>query len=207
MKTTDAKTPNRPLPPPAGAKGVRRYRERDQRRNRKRVPPPTEGFLIEELALLSGFAGVTIKGYIRRGLLARVKFYGNATRYSRSHLLRLLVIRFLRFGSTHKLDEVRRRLDQMSEADMERWIVTFPIHATVLTALGLKPTPKADADAVQTQTTSALVTALPNEAWRKVVLMPGLELQLRSDAPPMTVNMAERLLNAFAGFIETKPSS
>jgi DNA-binding transcriptional MerR regulator len=188
-------------------KRVRRYRSVDRRHNRKKKKPPTEGYLIDELVRLSGVAGVTIKNYIRRGVLARVKFYGTATRYPRGHLLRLLVIRFLKLNGVRKLDDARRNLDAMTEAEMQRWLLKFPLAPAVVAALGLSPSSTHDTGAQATSTTSSLATTLPNEAWRKVVLMPGLELQLKIDAGPLTVNLANRLLSVFASFLDVKPNA
>jgi DNA-binding transcriptional MerR regulator len=120
--------------------GTRRfYRAPARHRQRSRKAPPKAGFLIAELAQLSGFAAVTIKAYIRRGLLARVRFYGPATRYTREHLVRLLAVSCSKAQGLKSLDDVRRKLDTLSPSEMERWVLTFPVNATTLAALGLAP--------------------------------------------------------------------
>ncbi len=214
---------------------VRPYRY-DRREKRQRKPPPTAGYLIAELARLSGVSAVTIKAYIRRGLLGRVKFYGTATRYPREHLVRLLAVKYLKALGLKSLDDVRRKLDGWSPTEMERWVLKFPIHRTTLAALGhpepQKPAgpaapvvisatqPSVASSATQppapanesgatgkapshaTETAPDLTATLPNESWRRVVLLPGLELHLKHDAAPVTVRLAKRLLATYTELLE-----
>ena len=43
---------------------------------------------------------------------------------------------------------------------------------------------------------------LPNESWRRVVLLPGLELHLKHDAAPITARLAQRLLATYTELLE-----
>jgi DNA-binding transcriptional MerR regulator len=211
--------------------------------------------LIADLSRLSGVSAVTIKAYIRRGLLARVKFYGTATRYPREHLVRLLAVKCLKAQGLKSLDDVRRRLDGWSPSEMERWVLHFPIHPTTLAALGHReatktnsPAPNApsepkaasapsnqsggagnrashatgaapapaarlegtapdltamsDATAPDLTATLDATATFPNESWRRVVLLPGLELHLKHDAAPVTVRLAQRLLATYTELLE-----
>jgi DNA-binding transcriptional MerR regulator len=171
---------------------------------------------MAELVLASGTSAVTIKAYVRRGLLARVPFYGNATRYPREHLLRLLAITCLKAQGFKSLDEVRRKLDAWSPAETERWILEFPLHATALAALGYSEqkvpvSAKAIASSGGAAGTAKQAShrgpeevgaTLPNESWRRMVLLPGLELHLEQGAAPVTVRLAERLLAVYTSLMD-----
>lgn len=201
----------------------------DVRQHRQRRPPPKEGFTVRELAKLSGVAAITIKSYVRRGLLGRVKFYGAATRYPREHLLRLLAIRLCQFQGLRHLDEIRRTLDASGPGEMERWVLGYPLPPATLTALGHPPkakqnkeTPTATAESTQaTQpdtvtapapaasvriepNSTSLNESFPSEPWRRVVLMAGLELQIKADAGPIVQGVAERLLANFAALLTAR---
>lgn len=204
---------------------VRHYRRPDRRRNRQRNPPPKAGFLIRELAQYSGVTAATIRTYVQRGLLARVKFYGTATRYPRDHLLRILATQYLRARGFKHLDDVRRKLDSWSPAEMERWLLQFPLHQAALAALGhgAKSTAAPPAEAtpssppqvnsqVSTEASSSPSTneklaptaTVPHESWRRVVLLPGLELHLKDDAAPIAARLAQRLLATYAELVDGK---
>lgn len=197
--------------------GVRRYRTPDRRRQRSRKPPPTAGFLMAELSRASGTSPVTIKAYVRRGLLARVTFYGNATRYPREHLVRLLAITCLKAQGLRSLDEVRRRLDAWSPAETERWVLEFPLGAVALAALGYDEkkasladkskaantsVPRGNAASASHQRAEALGATLPSESWRRIVLLPGLELHLKHDAAAVSVKLAERMLATYTCLLD-----
>lgn len=186
----------------------------DSRRNRDRKPPPKQGVTMVELAQLSGVAAVTIKTYIHRGLLGRVKFYGSATRYPRGHLVRLLAIRFCRAQGMRQLDEIRRKLDAWAPADMEHWILEHPLAPTTLAALGYPvaaaqgsdsaTSPAANLDVSPMNTVAATSGILPTESWRRVMLMPGLELQVRTDAGAVVQSVAERLVANFTELLTAR---
>jgi DNA-binding transcriptional MerR regulator len=195
--------------------------------------------LIAELTGFSGVSAVTIKAYIRRGLLARVKFYGTATRYPREHLVRLLAVKCLKAQGFKSLDDVRRKLDGWSPAEMERWVLQFPLQYATLAVLGhpvpakasspaatvesgvtQSPAPASGSDGTQPSASASESGArgkgpshakdaapdptatLPNESWRRVVLLPGLELHLKHDAAPITARLAQRLLATYTGLLE-----
>lgn len=193
---------------------VRPQRYHDTRRNRVRRPPPKAGVSMADLARLSGVAAVTIKAYIRRGLLGRVKFYGSATRYPREHLVRLLAIRFLRGQGMRNLDEIRSKLDAWAPADMERWILEHPLVPATLAALGYPVAAARSADEALGASAKAHVSplatvakasnVLPVESWRRVMLMPGLELQVRTDAGAIVESVAERLVANFAELLTVR---
>lgn len=193
---------------------------------------------------------VTVKAYIRRGLLARVRFYGAATRYPREHLLRLLAVKYCKAQGIKRLDELRLKLDRWSPEEMEQWVRQFPLEPITLAALDLsKPSPPhaspnpGASTAVATSQTSPhsvsssasgaahappsgvdsasclappgggptntgpaqgprLASPLPNEAWQRFVLMPGVELQIQRDAPTPSQRFVEQLLRKYTEWLD-----
>jgi DNA-binding transcriptional MerR regulator len=188
----------------------RRYYRPDRRRRRVRRPPPTEGFLARDLARLAGVAVPTLKRYIKHGLLAPVRFYGTATRYPRDYLVRVLALRYWRAAGSKTLAELRRRQDSATLDEMHAWVLSHPLAPDAAAELRKLPpgdaATKAQASASATAAANALEGAdallqVPAEAWKRWTLMPGLELHLKTDAAPLTRNLAVRLCRAFASFI------
>jgi DNA-binding transcriptional MerR regulator len=182
-----------------------RYRRPDRRRNRVRRPPPKDGFLVRDLARLAGVSVPTIKRYVRHGLLAPVPFYGTATRYPHDYLMSVLALRYWRAQGNKTLAELRRRLDAVTFAEMEQWVTSHPLPAETTAALRSERESNAQA-ASPAAAANALIgpdalLELPAEAWQRWTLMPGLELQLKSDAAPITRQLAARLCRAFASFV------
>jgi DNA-binding transcriptional MerR regulator len=158
---------------------------------------------VGDLARLAGVAIPTVKRYVRHGLLAPVRFYGRATRYPHDYLVRILALRFYRATGTKTLAELRRRLDSVTFAEMETWVMAHPLPAETLAAL------RAGSDSLQAQSASsmphdasALVMAhalneksaspsLNASGWQRFQLMPGLELQLEPNAEPAARHLAD----------------
>lgn len=188
-----------------------RYRARDQRRHRVRRPPPTEGFLVRDLARLAGVSVQTVKRYVRHGLLAPVTFRGTATRYPNDYLVRVLALRYWRAAGSKTLAALRRRQDSVTLAEMETWVLSHPLSADTAAALrgavppnGAPATRAAAPGASTTIDGPEALLQLPAESWRHWTLMPGLELHLKSDAAPITRHLAERLCRAFASFMNPR---
>jgi DNA-binding transcriptional MerR regulator len=189
----------------------------DLRKHRVRRPVAAEGWGIAELAKFVTLSPQTIKGYVRRGLLAQVEFRGTATRYPRGHLLRLLAIRYLQLEGPTDFVSIRRQLDAWAPADLEAWVLKRTVRPDVLEALrGSAGAPQRalEASASLSPHRTPFSTEHPAlsgaakgaspfaaEAWQRVELLPGLELHLRSDAGPLARRMAERLYAAFTDAI------
>ena len=73
---------------------------------------------ITELEEETGIPARTIRYYISRGLLAPAYGRGPSATYDLGHLLRLRLIARLK-DERHALDEIRERLGEMSDADVE----------------------------------------------------------------------------------------
>jgi DNA-binding transcriptional MerR regulator len=198
----------------------RRYRHPDRRRHRVRQPPPTEGFLVADLARLAGVSIPTVKRYVRHGLLAPVPFRGTATRYPPDYLVRVLALRYWRASGTKTLAELRRRLDSVAFAEMVTWVMSHPLPADTAAALhaeagGALGTAGEDASRAAQGGMFALSASspidgadasslLPAESWQRWALMPGLEIHLKADAAPITRHLAARLCRAFASFVSPR---
>jgi DNA-binding transcriptional MerR regulator len=193
----------------------RRYRHPDRRRHRVRQPPPTEGFLVADLARLAGVSIPTVKRYVRHGLLAPVPFRGTATRYPPDYLVRVLALRYWRASGIKTLAELRRRLDSVAFAEMVTWVMSHPLPADTAAALRAGGAPgTAGEDASRTLQGGMAASSfsspidgpdasllLPAESWQRWALMPGLEIHLKTDAAPITRQFAARLWRAFASFV------
>lgn len=88
------------------------------RTSRAPVPVPRYRYEIAELEEETGIAARTIRYYISRGLLAPAYGRGPSATYDLGHLLRLRLITRLK-DERHPLDEIRDRLGDMSDAEVE----------------------------------------------------------------------------------------
>ena len=88
------------------------------RSSRPAVPVPRYRYEISELEEETGIAARTIRYYISRGLLAPAYGRGPTATYDLGHLLRLRLITRLK-EEHHPLDEIRDRLGDMSDAEVE----------------------------------------------------------------------------------------
>ncbi len=178
-----------------------RERERARRyRQRRRARAAQTGWLITELAALAGETPRTIRYYLQQGLLAPATFRGTATRYGRSHLLRLLSIRRLKHEGVRRLSAIQQRLNAAGEAQLLAAMAARPLSAAVATALGL---PAANAAAAGSANPAEVAaqrdattksTPAPGEPWLRVQLLPGLELMLAESASPAARQLALRML-------------
>jgi hypothetical protein len=105
-------------------------------------------------------------------------------------------------------------LDSATLAEMQAWVTSHPLPADTAAALrsetagapaenGARTAPP---NASASSSASALedldaALQLPAEGWQRWTLMPGLELQLKNDAAPITRTLAARLCRAFASFV------
>jgi DNA-binding transcriptional MerR regulator len=83
----------------------------------------SEPFDIQSLVRESGIPRRTIYFYVQQGLLPPPEGAGLAAHYGDSHLLRLRLIPILR-GQGLRLDEIRRRFEQMTEAELRSLLTT-----------------------------------------------------------------------------------
>jgi excisionase family DNA binding protein len=117
-----------------------------------------QGLSIRELAKLGGISPDTIRQWVQRGLLPRVRFAGRGTRYPDAHLQRIRAIKRLK-GEGLALVDIGARLATMTPQDIQGFL--HPVPATPPPP----PTPTFHA-----------------ENWKRLVLCPGLELHIADTA-------------------------
>jgi DNA-binding transcriptional MerR regulator len=174
-------------------------RARDRLRIRPKRPAQQTGWVLSELASLTGQRPRTIRYYVEQGLLEPPEFRGTATRYQRLHLLRLLAIERLRHEGVASLAAIKQRLDSAGEAELLAAVCAGPPSAAVAVALEL-PAVSAHVGAPGAQRAAALVQAVPGGGaselgtpLRRLVLLPGLELLLSEDASPAVRHVAAQI--------------
>jgi len=176
--------------------GLRRRTRRRKRRSapRKSRAKPKSGWSLAQLASLSGTTPRNIRAYLQRQIIPRSPFRGSATRYDRRQLLWLLAIRRLRATEQLELTEIRKRLQSLSPADLEALATQGIASGALADALGLRPAPP---PAEVPPPAQALLAQLPS--WRRLELALGLELQIRDDASPQTLDLFRRIRALCAG--------
>ena len=168
------------------------YRRRKYKRKRPGYVRPSraiakQGWSLRELARLSGTTPRSIRSYLAKGVLPRSPFLGTATRYDRRQLLWLLALRRLRVAEQLSLAASASRLQALSPAELETFATQGLAAGPLAEALGLRvassPAPPSPAGSSATQ--------LPR--WARVELALGLELHVRDDASPRTLELARRV--------------
>lgn len=130
-----------------------------------------QGYSIRQLAKLGGISPDTIREWVKRGLLPRVRFAGRSTRYGDAHLQRIRAIKRLK-GEGLALVDVGTRLATMTPQDIQ--VLLQPVPAA--------PPPPA-------------APTFPAENWKRLVLCPGLELHIADTA--VHKRMAQQVYDDF----------
>jgi hypothetical protein len=163
------------------------------KRSRPKTPAPKEGWLIAELSTLTGVSVRTLRSYVAKDLLRPSEFRGTITRYPRRELLRLLKMLELKSQSRGKvvLAKLMRQVDAISDPGLEAWVARQRLSPELARALGIvaKVAPPVAPDAVA----SGVIERVAPETWRRIPLLPGLELMLRTDASLAVRHIAQRL--------------
>src|SRR5262249_8680963 len=96
-------------------------KKKPKRRGYVRPSPakPKTGWTVSQLASLVGVSPLTLRLYLKSGVLPRPAFKGAATRYQRPHLLRLVAARRLMAAQKQTLAAVYARLQALSAAELE----------------------------------------------------------------------------------------
>jgi len=184
------------------------------RRIRPKTPPPKNGWLLEELAQLTGLRETTVRYYMNQHIIHRIELRGAATRYDRRDLLRLLGIMRLKREEESTLAEKKRKLDEMGNEGLERWLRTGVLPPGAAAALGFQaalrvqsntesPAPALQLPAIvnppgatATRAEGELERAIIGQ-WRRIALLPGLDLMLRADAKETARFAAQRICEEY----------
>ncbi len=142
--------------------------------------------------------------YVRQHLLRPLEFRGTATRYQRRELLLLLGLRQLETEGKSTLADKKRRLDPLDEPELERLLCSRPISTEAAAALGLECSHASTDLSWQCDPFAAgggqglELGCNAMETWRRIALLPGLELMLRADAQAMARAAAQRILSDYS---------
>lgn len=129
-------------------------------------------YKLEDLAREAGVAARTVRYYVQRGLLPAPEFRGRDTTYDDGHLARLRAIK--RLQEAHlPLDEIQARLEGASRAELEKLA-----GGSVTIAVAIDP----DGTHPYRSPPRRHEPAPVEETWRRVELVPGVELFVRTDA-------------------------
>jgi DNA-binding transcriptional MerR regulator len=211
-------------------KRTRPNRSKDARKGRRRVAPPTRGWLKPELAALLLLSPATITKYVVTGLLPRTTFRGVATRYQREHLIRLLAIREMRAQGIVSLARIKVLLSGATAEQLERWVLSVPQTEAVMDALandaasdttaarhaGTLQDPREQlpnpviGHASSLTTTGAAAAgecaSALEEPWQFVHLTSNLVLSWRTDANDANQQVVRKLIGAVRNALEANQS-
>ncbi|CAN92444.1 transcriptional regulator, MerR family [Sorangium cellulosum So ce56] len=134
-------------------------------------------YKLADLAKATGLTPRAVRYYAERGLLPKPPFRGSSTTYGDEHLMQLRAVHRLRREQRLGLDAIRARLARLSRAEIE--------------ALAQPPRPAEPAAPADVPPPAGA------ERWDRVVLLPGMELHLRSDASPLLRRLAREIQAQF----------
>jgi DNA-binding transcriptional MerR regulator len=169
----------------------------NRRRRRLKTPAPKNGWLLSELAQLTGLSETTVRYYVQQKLLRPIERRGTATRYDRRELLRLVAFIRLRVDGKLTLEEKKRNLDSMGDEAVERWLRSEPVPSAAAKALGFEVAPPARAAAAPAPEPQSGLPGTAVEGWQRITLLPGLELHLRTDAKGAARLAAQRICEEY----------
>lgn len=138
------------------------------------------GLSIAELASLVGATPRAIRFWVRQGVLPAPELHGPSTRYAPACVARIRAMRALRVHGL-ALREVARRLRGASDAEIDAW------------SAGASPAPPAPLAAAASAGAAhgpAGAAGRTAERWKRLVLLPGLELHLRDGSGPLLESIA-----------------
>ncbi len=144
-----------------------RFPRRRSRPPRSRAKLRLEGLTAAELGAKVGLSARTVRYYTAQRVLPSPQFRGAATRYLHEHLVHLAAIVALR-NRRYSLDAIRRQLEPLDGAALAQ------LAATVLPELARSTPTVAPA--------TAITPAVVHDAWYRVSVLPGFEVNLHTEA-------------------------
>ncbi len=143
--------------------------------------PPRSLHGSDALAAAGRISKRQLTRWFAHGVVGPPPRRGPGVEYSDEQILRAQAASTLR-GQIASLDEIRRRLDAATRADLERWAGGDATPATVTATAIASP---------------GATTAYPAARYEHVELAPGLTLLVRSDCDPAVRRRAEEI---YAGY-------
>jgi DNA-binding transcriptional MerR regulator len=173
----------------------RLFRQREKHR-RPKTPPANTGWLMADLARLTGISLRTVRYYVELGLLQPIELRGTATRYARRELFRLLCVLRMKTAPGSSLSAIKKELDTLDEDELEAWLSSEPLPQAVAAALGLDD-PSALVGRRPVLEPSPVPFGLSRvpalETWHRIRLLPGLELMVSSEASAAVRGIAQKI--------------
>lgn len=152
----------------------------------------------ETLAERLGVNPRTLRTWIRAGLVPRPPFHGHKTRFDRPAIVRAYAVAALRRDGV-PFEHIRRFIANKSDKELREIGGLPPAPEPPAEPVPERPPPALPADAGSSTPPAELVHATLHEeiheepigsTWRRIELVPGLELHIRSDASPFAQGLA-----------------
>jgi DNA-binding transcriptional MerR regulator len=180
-------------------------------------------YLIHELARETGLDPRTIRYYQQEGLLPKPDYQGKFAYYHNDHLMRIKLIQELKKNYL-PLKEIRKRLNSLTSEHVQALLESQknekltqsppgkesdskPAQASSDTALEfitrlLQPQTglriqepvKTPPQFFRRAETDRYVAGSPSESWRRILLVPGLEIQIKEPLSPQDQKRLEELI-------------
>lgn len=151
------------------------------------MDPKDSPYDLQELSAEAGVTPRTVRYYIQQGLLPAPEPQGPATRYGRTHLDRLRLIRQLQ-AEHQPLAVIRKRLEELRDEDVRRLVTSAPPSKApssavdyVRSVLGGSPS-RARSASPAMLSVSPLAVRPPSPGrseWDRISLAPDVELHVR----------------------------
>ncbi len=176
-----------------------RYERAREKRGRPRTKAPTAGWIIHELSRMTGVSVRTLRDWVTAGIITPIERRGTATRYARRELLRLLATMRARKETKLTLAVIKKKMDAFGDQDLESWLRGGPVPPLAAAALGFPSEAEAQAAAETARRDAATGWLERLESWRRVEVLPGLELLLGPNASPAALRAAQEIWAKYAG--------
>lgn len=138
---------------------------------------------MREIGAQIGMSQRAMRAWLKAGLIPRVPFRGTATRYPPEALTQARRVRELR-DQRLDFEQIRRRLAaEQAAAEKAR------IEAEAAKAAATSAPPQV----IETTPIAPATTAGPGDTWQRIVLLPGLELHVRSDGGALLQRLAAEI--------------
>lgn len=150
---------------------------------RRKVRPVPTGIPTRELTAKTGISASQLHRWVRAGLLPGHPSRGMGVRYDEAFVQRAITIaQLLREGLT--LEEVQQHLEHAATTSLA------PAPALATAAAATDPAAASAPTSTRAQPGETAPADYPAERWERVVLLPGLELIVRTDAGPVLRRIA-----------------
>ncbi len=129
----------------------------------------------------------TLSKYADLGLIARPKLRGRHTTYPPEQVTRIAAIQVLK-AQGYLLSEMRHALSKLSAAELRA--LAYPAAPAAPPAPPAQPTMQAAA--------ATTTMEIAGHVWRRVTLLPGLELSVAADATAFVLRIAGEIATRYA---------